>query len=477
MVDEQMSRLQKFEEEVARLLAELYGAVEPWSPKQPDVDHDVLIVGAGQSGIAAAFALRRKGIQAAIIDAEEEGREGVWLERAHMPTLRTPKDRPGPELGIAPLSFKSWFIANNDERTYAEMVRIPRASWAEYLSWFRKVLAVQIRFSTRLESIHAAGDNLSVTLDDNGVRLTETTRKLVLATGLIGGGTRNIPTVIIDNLPRHLYSHTDEPIEFTSLQGKNIGVLGASASGFDVAGTALEHGAASARLFCRAADLAHGTRYRWADYVGADYFHLLPDDDRWNIAKLYLERGSHPPPSSIERAARFQEFTLHLGSPWDQVKTEAGKIIVNAKGETFTFDFVIAATGFVHDPRLCPEFSEIADQICLWRDRFTPPPDDQDAILMNYPYLGPEFQYQEKNPGTAPFVRNIHVLNTAALLSHLRIVGDIKCLGFTSEKLASGIARDLFLTDKEHHLKLLASPIREELTGEEYENLIWHGPR
>lgn len=472
-----MSRLQKLENEVARTLSELCEPQESWIPKQRDTDHNVLIVGAGQSGIAAAFALRRKGIQAAIVDAEKEGNEGVWLRRARMPTLRTPKDRPGPELGILPLSFKSWFIACNDEKAYAAMVRIPRTTWANYLTWFRKVLAIQIRFSTRVLSVHAAGENLRVTLESAGVRLTETTRKLVLATGLIGGGTRNLPTVIAANLPRHLYSHTDEPIDFTLLRGKSVGILGASASGFDAAGTALEHGALAVRLFCRASDLAHGTRYRWADYVGVDYFHLLPDQDRWNIAKLYLERGNHPPPSSIERVAGYQNFRLHLGAPWKQVTSNEGKIFVNASGETFVFDFVIAATGFVHDPRLCPELAEISDKICLWQNRFLPSPGEQDPRLGSYPYLGPEFQYQEKIPGTAPFVKNIHVLNTAALLSHLRIVGDIKCLSFTSEKLASGIARDLFLADKEYHLKLLASPTRDELTGEEYKKLVWRGPR
>ncbi len=40
---------------------------------------------------------------------------------------------------------------------------------------------------------------------------------------------------------------------------------------------------------------------------------------------------------------------------------------------------------------------------------------------------------------------NIHVINQSALLSLLRIVGDIKFLGFTAERVAAGVrVRDLF---------------------------------
>src|SRR5258706_16333137 len=64
-----------------------------WVPERPGIDHNVVIVGGGQSGCAFAFALRRAGIgKVSVIDmADREARAGVWLTAARMNVLRTPK--------------------------------------------------------------------------------------------------------------------------------------------------------------------------------------------------------------------------------------------------------------------------------------------------------------------------------------------------------------------------------------------------
>ena len=80
-----------------------------WVPERPGIDHNVAIVGGGQSGSAFAFALRRAGVgRVSVIDAaEDEAQAGVWLTAARMNVLRTPKTLPGPELGVPALSFQS----------------------------------------------------------------------------------------------------------------------------------------------------------------------------------------------------------------------------------------------------------------------------------------------------------------------------------------------------------------------------------
>ena len=82
-----------------------------WVPDRAGVDHNVVLVGGGQTGSALAFALRRAGIgKVSVIDAaEDEDRAGVWLTAARMNLLRTPKTLPGPELGIPALGFQSWY--------------------------------------------------------------------------------------------------------------------------------------------------------------------------------------------------------------------------------------------------------------------------------------------------------------------------------------------------------------------------------
>ena len=71
-----------------------------WVPDRPGIDHNVAIVGGGQTGSAISFALRRAGIgKVTVIDAaEDEARAGVWLTAARMNVLRTPKSLIGPEL-------------------------------------------------------------------------------------------------------------------------------------------------------------------------------------------------------------------------------------------------------------------------------------------------------------------------------------------------------------------------------------------
>src|SRR5258708_39451311 len=62
---------------------------------------DVLIVGAGQSGLCIAFALMRERVgNILVVDRAPEGREGVWVTFARMPTLRSPKDQTGPDRGL-----------------------------------------------------------------------------------------------------------------------------------------------------------------------------------------------------------------------------------------------------------------------------------------------------------------------------------------------------------------------------------------
>src|SRR5579863_2015177 len=84
-----------------------------WVPQRPGIDHNVTIVGGGQTGCALAFALRRAGIgQVTILEAAPDERHaGIWLNAARMNLLRTPKTLAGPELGIPALSFQAWYEA------------------------------------------------------------------------------------------------------------------------------------------------------------------------------------------------------------------------------------------------------------------------------------------------------------------------------------------------------------------------------
>jgi cation diffusion facilitator CzcD-associated flavoprotein CzcO len=69
---------------------------------------DVLIVGTGMNGIAAAGSLMFKGIRnIAVVERSRPGQE-PWLTFARMDTLRSPKTLAGPALGIPSLTFHAF---------------------------------------------------------------------------------------------------------------------------------------------------------------------------------------------------------------------------------------------------------------------------------------------------------------------------------------------------------------------------------
>lgn len=54
-----------------------------------------------------------------------------------------------------------------------------------------------------------------------------------------------------ETLPRHLYAHTSEDIDFETLKDKKVAILGGGASAFDNANFALSEGVGSAHVFVR----------------------------------------------------------------------------------------------------------------------------------------------------------------------------------------------------------------------------------
>src|SRR5712671_1144819 len=430
---------------------------QDWVPERPGIDHNVAIVGGGQSGSAFAFALRRTGIgKVLVIDAaEDEAQAGVWLTAARMNVLRTPKTLPGPELGIPALSFQSWYEARNGIEAYAAMERIPRASWAEYLSWYR---------------------HFRLHLDVAGAAKVETARKVILANGVAGNGGAYVPPVMSKALPANLYAHTADAIDFAALRGKSIAVIGGAASAFDAAAVALESGAASVHLFARRQTLASLPVSRVRGYPGAyDNYPELPDAVRWHQAIRFRRAGSTAPADAVERVMRFANFRLHLAAPWLAARAENDRIVATAAGEEFRFDFAVAGTGYFVDPVARPELADFAENILLWRDRFIPPEGEEDAYLGAHPYLGAGHEYRDKVAVAAPYLKDIHIQNPAGFVSFGFPVGDVPSMKRGVAAVVSRISRDLFFADLDAHERRITGDVMPEFSEELYAPALWRG--
>jgi len=445
-----------------------------WVPDRSGIDHNVAIIGGGQTGCALAFALRRAGVgKVTILDAAaDEDQAGIWLRAARMNLLRTPKALQGPELGLPALGFQAWYEARHGQDAYKAIDRIPRLDWAEYLRWYRHFLKILVRYGTRVARIEPVDGHFRLHLVSNGQETIETTRKVVLANGFTGNGGAFVPSVV-DRLPADRWAHTEDAIDFPALAGKTVAVIGAAASAFDAAGVALESGARSVHLFARRETIAAVPITRSRGFPGAyDNYHDLPDEIRWHQAFRYREAGSTPTTDAIERAVKFPSFQLHLGVTWDRATVTDGRVRATIGGHGFDCDYVIAGTGYFVDPTMRDELADFADEILLWRHHYVPPPEEADVVLGMHPYLGAGHEYLERRPGKALYLRNIHVQNPAGYVSFGLPIGDVPSMKRDIPTIAARISKDLFLADLDIHDVRMRGSVPPDFGPELYQSAV-----
>jgi hypothetical protein len=446
----------------------------PWTTPRRHGDqpvYDALIVGGGQSGITIAFKLLRERVtNIRVLDRNCEGREGPWVTFARMHTLRTPKDVIGPELGIPSLSARAWYEARFGEDTWAGLGRIPRTVWHDYLGWLRRTVGIDVTHDTEINDIEPlAGGLLAIGARIGGTQQTLLARNVVLATGIEGSGRWIVPDIIKNALPHDRYAHTSEAIDFAKLAGRRVSVVGAGASAFDNAATALEHGAAAVDLYCRRPELPVINPNRWIEFSGfLRHFGDLEDALKWQFMNLIFDMNQPPPQDAFDRCCRFADFKLHLGSPIECINLVGQSIEVVTPNGVSHADFLIVGTGFAIDFAARPELGRIAPNIARWSDHYRPPADEENPVLSEYPYLSSYFQFTEKMPGAAPYLKNIFCYTYAAMPS-LACSAGISQLKFGVERLGFGVTRELFLNDASSYLASLRNYREAELNISAFE--------
>jgi len=414
---------------------------------------DVLIVGAGQSGLATAFGLQRSRVDnILLLDRAPEGREGPWNTYARMRTLRSPKDFTGPDLDVPSLTYQSWHEARYGEASWGTLDLIAREDWADYLLWFRRALALPVRNGVEVKDVAAAeGGLLRVeALSAAGAEVFHT-RKLVLATGQEGMGGWTVPPPL-DALGPRFCAHVAAPIDFAALRGRTVAVIGAGASAFDNAATALEAGAAAVHLLCRRAQVQVVQPYRWLTFRGF-LRHLADLDDtwRWRFMRRVLDLREGFPQATFDRCAIHRNFHLQTGAPVTGATIENGRVRLETPSGAMAVDFVICGTGIDMDFSLRPELARMAGNIATWADRYTPPAAERDERLGRFPYLADDYSLSERIPGRTPWMRNVHVFAIASTMSFGASGSSINAMTTAVPRLVQGLTRGLFTADVEAH--------------------------
>ena len=436
--------------EVARDLARLDHGGPDWARPRRHAEgavYDVVIVGAGQSGLGAAFGLLRERISnILVIDENPAGLEGPWDTYARMETLRTPRSLTGIDLGLPSLTFRAYWEAREGAQAWETLGKIPRKAWMDYLRWFRQVLDLPVRNGAKLTLVEPIGDGLHrLHLEGQAPVLA---RKVVLATGIQGGGEWHTPAMVRDAVSPGRYAHTSQAIDYEALRGRRIAILGAGASAFDNASTALAAGAAEVHVFVRRKALPRVNPIRFMERAAmAPRFPALDEAAKYAVMASFLRRNQPPTTDMFDRAAAYPGFHLHLGSPWTELReTPEGVLVTTPFGEE-RFDFLVLSTGLVTDPALRPELRLVAPAIARWSDRYTPPPAQANPVIDAHPFLGPGFQFLPREPEDAELLHGLFAFNYSALISLGLSAAALSGLKHALPRLIAGVADQLFRDD------------------------------
>ena len=414
---------------------------------------DVVVVGAGQSGLAVACGLLRAQVRnILVVDRAARDAEGPWLSYARMHTLRSPKDYTGPDLDLPSLGYQSWHEARYGADHWAGLGLIGREDWAAYLRWVRDTVGVPVRSETAVvDIVGTEGGLLAVTLVEGGEARVVHARKVVLATGQDGAGVWWMPS-FISALPAGVRAHAADAIDFGALRGKRVAVLGAGASAFDNAATALEAGASDVALYCRRVEPQVVQPYRWLTFAGF-LRHLGDLDDvwRWRFMSRVLGMREGFPQATYDRCAAHGAFRLVTGSGWTGARAGAGGVEITTDRGVVEADFVICGTGVEMDFGRRPELARIAGDIARWSDRYVPPAGEGDERLGRFPYLAGDYGLVPRVAGVSAWMADVHLFNIAATMSFGPSGSSINAMTTAVPKLVYGITRGLFAGDLERH--------------------------
>lgn len=468
--------LAALEVELRRQLEYINYPARNWMPEKlgPDGQRviDVAIIGGGQSGLSLAHSLFREGIRTiTVFDQQEPRHEGPWVTYARMKTLRTGKSLTGPDMGLPALTFRAWFEAQHGATAWRELKQIDRTMWMDYLIWYRTVLDLPVVNHARLRKITPVDGLLALTFDFPDGPSVRYARKLVLATGRDGAGAARIPETVDPALGRDRFAHSTDNIDFAALEGRRVAVIGSRDAAWDNAATAAEAGAAQVHLLSRRPHLAQVHKFRAMRFSAYQRgYPKLPETQRLRISRYAFGIQVAPPTESVLRLTRLPNVKVHLNASCRRVYPTSDGVAVDTAAGRFDVDYVIFGTGASVDLHSRPELAPFADQIALWKHRF-PPSDQGEARELGFglfPYLDAGFQFQEKEPGTAPFLRDIFCFNFGSSMSLGSIVGDIPGLRAGVERISAALVEDLFTADLEHHLAVLRETNEDELAGTDY---------
>lgn len=469
-----LNGLKALEEQVHRDLLYLNLPLVNWSLSQNDTYHqlDVAIIGAGMSGVTAAFALKLQGIEAVVFDQAVAGKEGPWQAPALMETLRSPKQVVGPALASPSLTFQAWFKAQFGDNAWNLLDKIPRLQWGEYLQWFKSMTDPVVLNQYQLIDIEFNSSGYTLTFQTPEGQQQYQAQQVILATGMESFSEPNIPS-FMDAIPNNYWEHSYAGSDYSRFNGLDIAVVGYSAGAMDSSATALEHGARSVELLIRAQDMPRVNRGKVAGNPGfTQAYGKFTDAQKWHYSDYVIKAKTPAPHGSTLRVSRHDNAYFNFNTQIKQVKVKNNKLHINTTTGNYVADYLILATGYRLNWQKHTAFSKITPFIRTWKDVYVPPNNEENSEFDSYPYLGPNFEFLSKESNHQPELNNLYCFNLAASLSMGPVIGLIPNTNTGALKLAEHIAAKLYLAHHEQHLQQVKNSTEAELLGDEWQSAL-----
>ncbi|RYY95523.1 MAG: NAD(P)/FAD-dependent oxidoreductase, partial [Comamonadaceae bacterium] len=363
--------------------------------------------------------------------------------------------------------FRSWYEAQHGDAGWATLHKVGRLDWRDYLLWVRDTVGLRVDNGVRLLALDESGGWARARLATPGGEQQVLARKVVLALGRDGSGGPRWPAFPSldprDPAVRGRVFHSADAIDFDAWRGKRIAVLGAGASAFDNAGTALEAGA-TVDLYARRAVLPQVNKSKWTAFTGfLRGYEALDDARKWRFYTYIFDEQVPPPWESVRRCDDQPGFTLRLGEPWTDVRVEDGGVAVRTPRGMQRYDAVVFGTGFDVDLLDRPELAAYRGRIDTWGRHVAAEQALAYPDVARFPSLGPGFELRGASESDAQALSRLHLFNWGSTLSHGALAGDIPGLAIGANRLAQAMVRDLFVADADRHWERLLAHDEAEL--------------
>jgi len=106
---------------------------------------------------------------------------------------------------------------------------------------------------------------------------------------------------------------------------------------------------------------------------------------------------------------------------------------------------------------LRPELAALQQYIARWQDRYTPPAGEENDDLARHPYLGAHFEFTEREPGSAPYLKYLYNYTFGCLLSLGFGGASISGMKYSVPRLVSGVTGSFFIEDRGQYFDTLCA--------------------